>query len=314
MRAFVFFSAHKQLSIRVIFSVFIAQLLPTPPIFLVTPMPFPCTVIALTNKFLQKHLIMAKDTHTETLPQKPPLKRPLPLIILLIIMGCVYASGIYKEISLSSFHAHKAQLQEFAKMAPVLAPIIYIGIYTIFVSLSLPAATILTLTGGFLFGPWLGTLYVVSGATIGATILFMIARSALGATMRDKAGALYHRIEHNMQENAVGYLLFMRLVPFFPFVLVNIVPALFNISLRIYIITTFLGIIPGSFVYVYLGGQLAHINSLSDLISEQTLFAFGLLGVFSLLPTLIKQIKTRISKRTDNKPHQTLPQKPTKDK
>ena len=153
----------------------------------------------------------------------------------------------------------------------------------------------MTLAGGFLFGKWLGTLYVVSAATIGASIIFLIAKTSLGETLREKAGRLYQRIEGNMKENAVGYLLFMRLVPLFPFFLVNIVPALFNVPLRVFVLTTFFGIIPGSFVFVNLGEQLGDINNLKDLVSTQTLLAFGLLGVFSLIPTLYKQWKAQKS-------------------
>ena len=147
--------------------------------------------------------------------------------------------------------------------------------------------------GGFLFGKYLGTILVVGGATIGACTLFIIARTSAGRTLRERAGTLYKKIETNMQDNAVGYMLFMRLVPIFPFFLVNIVPALFNVSIRAFAVTTFFGIMPGTFVYVNLGEQLGDINSLSDLISIQTLIAFALLGIFALIPTLYKQYRNR---------------------
>jgi uncharacterized membrane protein YdjX (TVP38/TMEM64 family) len=96
-----------------------------------------------------------------------------------------------------------------------------------------------------------------------------------------------------MNDNAVNYLLFMRLVPLFPFVLVNIVPALFNIPLRVFIITTFIGIIPGTAAYVYFGQQLGDIDRPADLLSAEMLVAFGILGTFALIPTLYKQWKAR---------------------
>lgn len=154
-------------------------------------------------------------------------------------------------------------------------------------------ATLLTLLGGFLFGLVQGTLLVVTGATIGASIIFLVAKTSLGSTLREKAGPFYEKIEANMKDNAVGYLLFMRLVPLFPFVAVNVVPALFNVSLRVFILTTFFGIIPGSGVYVYFGQQLGNIESLGDLVSPQVLLAFALLGVFALIPTLYTQFKNR---------------------
>ena len=221
------------------------------------------------------------------------LKRWGPLLVLALLMGGAFATGLHEKISLDALQDNKDLLLQHVTDAPLVTALVFIAIYILFVALSLPAATLLTLTGGFLFGTWLGTIYVVSAATIGATIIFMVAKTSLGETLREKAGGLYKRIEGNMRENAAGYLLFMRLVPVFPFFLVNIVPALFNVPVRTYIITTFFGILPGSFVFVNLGTQLATIENLSDLVSTQTLLAFGLLGVFSLIPTLYKQFKNR---------------------
>jgi len=213
------------------------------------------------------------------------------LIVLAVLMAAAFASGLHEKISLSVLQENKGAMLDAVAARPVVTALSFMAIYIVFVALSLPAATLLTLTGGFLFGPFFGTFYVVTAATIGATIIFFAAKTSLGATLREKAGGLYKRIEGNMNENAAGYLLFMRLVPVFPFFLVNIVPALFNVKPRTYILTTFFGIMPGSFVYVNLGGQLATIENLSDLVSMQTLLAFALLGVFALIPTLYKQIK-----------------------
>jgi len=219
------------------------------------------------------------------------IKRWAPLIILAVLMAAAYMSGLHENLSLEKLQENKEEMLQAVANNPVMTAIAFMAIYIGFVALSLPAATLLTLTGGFLFGPFFGTFYVVSAATIGATIIFFVAKTSLGTTLREKAGGLYKRIESNMKENAAGYLLFMRLVPIFPFFLVNIVPALFNVKPRTYILTTFFGIMPGSFVYVNLGGQLADIDKLGDLVSTQTLLAFALLGVFALIPTLYKQIK-----------------------
>ncbi|MBI1326202.1 MAG: DUF547 domain-containing protein [Alphaproteobacteria bacterium] len=219
------------------------------------------------------------------------IKRWAPLIILAVLMATAFANGLHEKISLQVLQENKGAMLDAVASRPVLTALGFMALYIVFVALSLPAATLLTLTGGFLFGSWLGTFYVVTAATIGATIIFFIAKTSLGTTLREKAGGLYKRVEDNMKDNATGYLLFMRLVPVFPFFLVNIVPALFNVKPRTFILTTFFGIIPGSFVYVNLGGQLADIDKLGDLVSMQTLLAFVLLGVFALIPTLYKQIK-----------------------
>jgi uncharacterized membrane protein YdjX (TVP38/TMEM64 family) len=221
------------------------------------------------------------------------IKPWLPLLVIIALMIVVFASGLHEKISLQVLQDNKEAMLNAVEAHPVVTALSFMAIYIVFVALSLPAATLLTLTGGFLFGTWLGIFYVVTAATIGATILFFIAKTSLGEVLRKKAGGLYTRVEGNMKDNAVGYLLFMRLVPIFPFFLVNIVPALFNVKARVFILTTFFGIIPGSFVFVNLGKQLATITDLGDLVSKQTLLAFLLLGLFALIPTIYKQIKGR---------------------
>ena len=219
------------------------------------------------------------------------LRRSLPLILILILLGIVWFSGILNNIDLESIKAQRGELQQLVSDRPVLSIMAFSAIYICSVALSLPIATLLTLLGGFLFGRWLGTLIVVFSATAGALILFLAARSAIGQTLREKAGPLYAKIQNNMQDNAVGYMLFLRLVPIFPFFLVNIVPALFNIRVLPYVLTTFAGIIPGTFVYVNVGRQLGTIESLSDLVSPATLGSFALLGLFVLVPTLYRQFR-----------------------
>lgn len=219
--------------------------------------------------------------------------RFLPLIILISCIALAYAFGLHNYLSLESIKTQKEEFQGMIETYPLLSAIAFVGIYAGCVALSLPIATLLTLLGGFLFGLVKGTFLVVSGATIGATIIFIIAKTSLGSTLREKAGSLYNKVEGNMKENAIGYLFFMRLVPIFPFVLVNIVPALFNVSLKIFLLTTFFGIMPGTAVYVYFGEQLGEINAVSDLARPELFLAFALLGIFALIPTLYKQFKAK---------------------
>lgn len=219
------------------------------------------------------------------------LKRWLPLIFIAALIAIAWASGLMDIVNLETIKAQRGHLLEMVATYPVLSVVVFIALYAVAVALSLPIATMLTLLGGFLFGSWLGTAAIVTGATAGATILFLIARSAVGETLREKAGPLYNKVAANMEKNAFGYMLFMRFMPLFPFFLVNIVPALFNVRLLPYVITTFIGIIPGTFVYANVGRELGTIESLGDLASPQTLIAFSLLGLFALIPTLYKQIK-----------------------
>ena len=219
------------------------------------------------------------------------IKKYLPLLIIILLVIMAWSFGFHDYISLQTIKSQRSDLLTLVDDRPVISAVSFVCVYIIAVALSLPVATLLTLLGGFLFGRWIGTLLIVFSATTGATILFLAARSAIGSTLREKAGPLYKKIQANMEQNAIGYLFFMRLVPVFPFFLVNIVPALFNIRLTPYILTTFFGIMPGSFVYANLGRELGTIDSLSDLASTQTLIAFSLLGLFALIPTLIKQFK-----------------------
>lgn len=221
------------------------------------------------------------------------VKRWGPLGVIMLLTAAAFAGGLHEHLSFEALQGQKENFLAQVEVHPVLSALAFIGIYIAAVALSLPVATALTLAGGFLFGKWLGTFLVVCAASIGASIIFMVAKTSLGETLREKAGGIYKKIEGNMQDNAVGYLLFMRLVPLFPFFLVNIVPALFNVPLRVFVLTTFVGIIPGSFVFVNVGERLGELEALSDLVSKETLLAFALLGVFALIPTLYKQFKNR---------------------
>lgn len=213
------------------------------------------------------------------------------LVVLLGLMALAYISGVLDQFDLAFIQQNRELLQAFVLDKPLLGVGLFILVYALCVALSLPIATLLTLLGGFLFGVWLGLVAVVLGATIGATILFLIARSSLGNPLREKAGPLYQKVASHMNSNAVGYLLFMRLVPIFPFFLVNIVPAFFGMSVAAYALVTLVGIIPGTFVFVNLGQRLGEISSLSDLASIQMLFALALLGLFALIPTLYRYFR-----------------------
>ncbi len=215
----------------------------------------------------------------------------IALVMLVVLMAVAFFSGLVDKVDLAFIQANRDQLQAFVLSKPLLSVGLFVLSYAVCVALSLPIATLLTLLGGFLFGVWIGLGAVVLGATVGATVLFLIARSSLGDPLRQKAGPLYHKVASHMQTNAVGYLLFMRLVPVFPFFLVNIVPAFFGMNAGAYAITTFIGIIPGTFVFVNLGQQLGEIASLSDLVSAQMLIALGLLGLFALIPTVYRHFK-----------------------
>ena len=163
----------------------------------------------------------------------------------------------------------------------------------------LPVGAVLTMAGGFLFGVTYGTLYVVVGATLGATAIFLIARYALGELFRAKAGPFVARMEAGFSENALSYMLVLRLIPLFPFFIVNLVPAFLGVSLRIYVVGTFFGIIPGTLVFILAGAGLGSIFDQGGALTLQSVvtpeIVAGLIGLtlLSLLPVAYKRMKAK---------------------
>jgi len=171
---------------------------------------------------------------------------------------------------------------------------IFVFIYIVSVAFLIPIATVLTLAGGFLFGSIEGTLFVNIGATIGAGFAFLFARYIIGAKLQEKYSTQLEKFNKELTENKYQYLFSLRFLPIFPFFLVNFLAGLTKVDFKTFIITTSLGIIPGSFVYTYAGSQLSSINALSDIFSKEILSAFLLLGFLTLLPIIIKKLKKKV--------------------
>jgi len=230
-------------------------------------------------------------------PEPPPetLRGHGGKIALLVVFGAVivtfFALDGQRYLSLEAVKANRDALLAFADRHFILALAIAFFVYVGAVAFSLPGGLVLSLTMGFLFGRWVGTVLAVLAATLGATLVFLAARYLFADAARRRMGALGEKISAGFAENAFHYLLFLRLVPLFPFFLVNLAPAFTRISLRTYVAGTFIGIIPGTFVYVNLGQTLGHIDSLSGLVSTETIGAFVLLGLFALLPVFVKKFR-----------------------
>jgi uncharacterized membrane protein YdjX (TVP38/TMEM64 family) len=182
------------------------------------------------------------------------------------------------------------QFDDFKSDWYILFVLIFIVIYIIVVAMQLPGASFLTLGGGFLFGPLIGALYVNVGATLGATAAFFVARYILGSTLQEKFSKQLAKFNAEMDKNSALYLLTMRLIPAFPFFLINLLAGLTKIRARTFIWTTSLGIFPGSLVYAFAGSQLNRVKTLGDIMSPQVLMAFGFLILFSLIPIIVKKI------------------------
>ena len=206
-----------------------------------------------------------------------------------------FALGGHRYLSLDAVKANRDALLAFADRHFVAALAIAFVVYAGAVALSLPGGLVLSLTVGFVFGRWVGTVLVVAAATVGATLVFLAARYLFADAARRRLGAVGARINAGFTESAFSYLLFLRLVPLFPFFLVNLAPAFTSVPIRTYVLATLIGIVPGTFVYVNLGQALGHIDSLQGLVSRETLLAFGLLGLFALAPVAWKKWKARRS-------------------
>jgi uncharacterized membrane protein YdjX (TVP38/TMEM64 family) len=197
------------------------------------------------------------------------------------------------SLDFETLKAHRAELLEFTRRnyLPMLigATVAYIAA----TALSFPVATLLTLAAGLLFGRWVGTVVVVVGATAGATLAFLAARYLFADAARRRMGPRLQKLARGFEQDAFSYILFVRLVPVFPFWLMNLVPAFTPVSARTYFVATAIGIAPGSFVFANLGQSLAEIDSPRDLASTETLVALALLGAMSLLPIAWKRHRTR---------------------
>jgi uncharacterized membrane protein YdjX (TVP38/TMEM64 family) len=214
-----------------------------------------------------------------------------------IIIGM---SGLHKYISLDNLREHQIFLQDYIIKNTSLSITIYCLIYFAIVSLSIPAATIMTLIGGFLFGQIIGTICIVFSASCGACVIFMSTKMATRNTVKKETGNWVKKMQTGFAENAFSYMLTLRLIPIFPFVLVNLVAGILQVSLRTFFFGTLIGIIPGTFIYVSVGVSmrklLNHLNFSPDLLLEpQIIFSLTGLGFLALLPIIYKRLKKKSS-------------------
>ena len=208
-------------------------------------------------------------------------------------IGLFFFLDLGRYLSLEALKANRDHLLAFTEANYPEAVVLFIFLYVAVAGLSLPGATILTLAGGFVFNALPAVLYVNIGATTGATLAFLAARYVLRDWVEQKFGAWLEPLQQGFAKNAFNYLLTLRLIPLFPFFVVNLVSGLTRVHVGTYVAATALGIVPGSFVYAYAGRQLGAINSLKEIASPQVLGAFVLLGAFALAPILYKKLSTR---------------------
>jgi uncharacterized membrane protein YdjX (TVP38/TMEM64 family) len=217
------------------------------------------------------------------------LLRFLPLGAVLLAFLLFYLSGLGDYFSLKVLKHYRWILAAFVEDHAFIAPAIYLLVYAVTVAVSFPVAGFLTIVGGFLFGASLGTVLAALGATIGATLLFLMARTSFGDLLARRIGQRMQRLHEGFQEDSFSYLLFLRLVPVFPFWLVNLAAALFGMNPLPFVAATAIGILPTTFVLAYFGEGLATTIKEEQPLSLHLLVALILLGLLALLPVGVRR-------------------------
>jgi uncharacterized membrane protein YdjX (TVP38/TMEM64 family) len=231
-------------------------------------------------------------------PKKAPIwRRFLPLLVILLGFGAFFGLGFGEYLSFEALSDNRERLIAWRDDNLMQAVIAFTVAYTVLTAFSVPVGLWLTLLGGFMFGTIAGGLLSLSGATVGATVIFLAARYAFGDFLKNKAGAGIAKMEAGFRENELTYMFVLRLVPLFPFWLVNLVPAFLNVSTRTYMLGTFFGMIPGAMVYASVGNGLGAVfetgaePDLGIIFSPEILTPIIGLAVLSMIPIFYKKIK-----------------------
>lgn len=241
------------------------------------------------------------------------------LAVFLALIAVAYSTGWHRQLSLETLVQHRAAIDAFIGAHYIDAVAIYVGIYTATIALSIPAALLLTVTGGILFGSLVGPIAAIAGATAGATIVFLVAKTALGESLVRRAGPLVAKLAEGFRADAFSYLLFLRLTPIFPFWLVNLAPALFGIGACTFALATVIGVAPAAFAYGFVGAgldsmiaaqEMAYRNCLTanggdcrlnfelrDAVTPELLVGFAGLGVIALIPVVVRWLRARMHTR-----------------
>lgn len=225
------------------------------------------------------------------------LRRLLPLLILFCGLVLFFVLDLGRYVNLDEIDEHRDWLAAQAERYGMLAYLAFAVIYAVATAFSLPFGWVLTVVGGFVFGALAATVCVVIGATIGAACLFLAARYAFYDALHAKAGPALLKMEQGFKDNAFNYLLFLRLVPLFPFWLVNLVPGLLDVPLRVYVIATAVGIIPGTYIYASVGNSLGEIVEAGGVLNPSLIYDADVflpllgLALLALLPVGYKAWK-----------------------
>ncbi|WP_439572863.1 TVP38/TMEM64 family protein [Phreatobacter sp.] len=217
-----------------------------------------------------------------------PDRRLVVLVLVVALVVGLKLSGIADLLSIETLRQHRAAIAGWAAAHPVVAPAAYAAIYAAVVALAVPGAVWLTLAGGFLFGAVMGTGLAVLAATTGAVLVFLAARRLFGADAVDRLGPKAARLAAGLRNDAWSYLLVLRLVPVFPFFLVNLVPAFSGVRLPVFAATTLVGIVPATAVFATAGSGLGDVLdqggavTIGSILTPKVALGLAGLGLLSL--------------------------------
>jgi len=219
------------------------------------------------------------------------LRKILLLLAATLAVGLFFYLDLGRFLTLDALKENRQTLADYYQTHKLATVAGFMMVYILQTALSLPGAAILSLAAGAIFGSLAGTLYAVCAATIGATLAFLVTRYLLRDLVLERFGPKLEGLNRELEGRGLNYLLFLRLVPLFPFFLINLAAGLTRLPLRTFVLGTLIGIIPGGFVFVNAGASLAVINSLGDVASPRVLGSFALLGLFALVPVIYGKVK-----------------------
>lgn len=204
-----------------------------------------------------------------------------------------YLSGMSDHMTIACLKTNRDMLHALVHNNYLLAVCYYLGIYIIFGALSFPFVSLVTMAGGFLFGTLAGSLYTIIGATIGGSIAFLMYRCFFGSWVREQYGHRLVTFNKEFQRNGASYLVIMRLIALIPFFMANALASVAPISLKTFMWTTAVGVMPSALIYSFAGEQLDTINTVGDVFSPRVIAAFALLGLLTFASIIFQKFKAK---------------------
>lgn len=225
-------------------------------------------------------------------------KKTIFIFFLIAIIVAIRLSPLGDILTFENLKKNREILFAFVQGHYLQSVATYLVSYIVIAALSIPGAGIMTLAGGFLFGVLSATVYIDIGATIGATLAFLTARYLLGTWLQKKYRKQLGVFNAEMEKNGPRYLLTVRLIPVFPFFVINFLSGLTNVPVRTFVWTTALGIIPATIIFAYAGRQIGTINAVSEILSARVIIALTVLASLALFPAMYNRIKAYYKNRS----------------